>query len=360
MKYIDRMKSILFYYSMTEEDYRKVASDMKKGSLGMMVILSGTSCIIMALLFFYSFFFESWERYRMIYVSFFMVFMMIFLFSKKNKRLEEFSPNISIYGYLAAFYLFTLIDSIILSPNVIALEPVVILFLISAFFYFNLIESIIFISIMTFLNSAATFFYSSEAVKYVNITNFTLYGIVNIVLSFLINKNYAVGFLNAYKARISGYMDSMTGLHNRNYYKFILPSLLKKVRNQLACIYIDANDLHRINNEFGHEEGDKMLTFIAEQTMALASEDYAFRIGGDEFLCFLLDPSMNLEEECEAFKRVVEKEGFHASLGFEIAHRPVEEDMPKLIRAAEKKMYEDKRQFYERTGCDRRKADCKG
>lgn len=86
-----------------------------------------------------------------------------------------------------------------------------------------------------------------------------------------------------------------------------------------------------------------MLTFIAEKTMELSGKDYSFRIGGDEFLGFLIDPGEDLEKRCLDFKNIIEKEGFHASIGCERAIFPTAEEMPALIRAAEQKMYLDKK-----------------
>ena len=39
------------------------------------------------------------------------------------------------------------------------------------------------------------------------------------------------------------------------------------------CVYIDANGLHELNNERGHEAGDLMLRFVAESLIVLAETD---------------------------------------------------------------------------------------
>ena len=36
------------------------------------------------------------------------------------------------------------------------------------------------------------------------------------------------------------------------------------------CVYIDANGLHELNNERGHEAGDLMLRFVAEPDGAVS------------------------------------------------------------------------------------------
>ena len=59
----------------------------------------------------------------------------------------------------------------------------------------------------------------------------------------------------------------------------------------------DANGLKLVNDTLGHSEGDKLLINIAQILKeACTSEDYVFRIGGDEFI--ILTPNSN-EKKCE-------------------------------------------------------------
>ena len=50
------------------------------------------------------------------------------------------------------------------------------------------------------------------------------------------------------------------------------------------CVYIDANGLHELNNERGHEAGDLMLRFGAESLMEQFPKGSLYRVGGDEFV----------------------------------------------------------------------------
>ena len=52
------------------------------------------------------------------------------------------------------------------------------------------------------------------------------------------------------------------------------------------CVYIDANGLHELNNERGHEAGDLMLRFVAESLMEQFPKGSLCRVGGDEFVVF--------------------------------------------------------------------------
>ena len=53
--------------------------------------------------------------------------------------------------------------------------------------------------------------------------------------------------------------DALTGLYNRTRYERELPVIFSKYKNALACIYIDVDGLHEMNNREGHGKGDLML-----------------------------------------------------------------------------------------------------
>ncbi len=70
-----------------------------------------------------------------------------------------------------------------------------------------------------------------------------------------------------------------------------------------ACIYIDANGLHEINNERGHEAGDQLLRAVAERFCGSSFRGtISTACGGDEFVVF---PAPAAEAEYEARMRAV-------------------------------------------------------
>lgn len=145
-------------------------------------------------------------------------------------------------------------------------------------------------------------------------------------------------------------IDVLTGLQNRNRYEQIC-KMLKDKEKGLACIYIDANGLHEINNAKGHLAGDQMLRFIADTLKVAFGEDMAYRIGGDEFVVFQQKKSMEeLEAVLSDFSQTLKKNDYHASIGICIGSS----DMPlsEIIKTAEKRMYEDKKKYYASIGKD--------
>ncbi|WP_415904414.1 sensor domain-containing diguanylate cyclase [Neptuniibacter sp. QD48_55] len=94
------------------------------------------------------------------------------------------------------------------------------------------------------------------------------------------------------------YEDPLTKLPNRRLFFSKLESALIRAERQLkkiAVLYIDLNSFKPINDNFGHEVGDKVLIELARILIScLRKTDIVARIGGDEFAA-LVDTN-SLEE----------------------------------------------------------------
>jgi diguanylate cyclase (GGDEF)-like protein len=63
-----------------------------------------------------------------------------------------------------------------------------------------------------------------------------------------------------------------------------------RTRKEMALYYVDLDDLKKINDSFGHEEGDAALAETAEVLRdAFRDSDIIARIGGDEFAVLAID-----------------------------------------------------------------------
>jgi len=91
--------------------------------------------------------------------------------------------------------------------------------------------------------------------------------------------------------------DALTGLLNRRGFLHVVHPLAHlSRRNKLpaAVLMIDIDHFKRINDEHGHDMGDKVLRVMAEQIRgALRGSDVVGRWGGEEFVAFLypMDPA---------------------------------------------------------------------
>ncbi len=141
-------------------------------------------------------------------------------------------------------------------------------------------------------------------------------------------------------------LDVLTGLQNRNRYE----ALCHKLKTAgLACIYVDANGLHEINNTKGHLAGDQMLRFIADTLKVAFGEEETFRIGGDEFVVFQHDRKQeDLEKILEEVHQNIQKNDYHISAGLCMGSET--DSIKDMIKTAEIRMYEAKKQYYASIG----------
>ncbi|MBQ4832046.1 GGDEF domain-containing protein [Pseudoalteromonas sp. MMG010] len=89
--------------------------------------------------------------------------------------------------------------------------------------------------------------------------------------------------------------DVLTGLNNRLLLGESLRNAIDEYQNEdnNACILmVDLDHFKRVNDQFGHDEGDKVLKSVAKIMKSHSGEaDMLFRLGGEEFLILLPEKS---------------------------------------------------------------------
>ena len=149
------------------------------------------------------------------------------------------------------------------------------------------------------------------------------------------------------------YLDEATGLPNKNKCEEILGQERPvSAEAPVAVCVFDLNNLHTVNNTFGHEKGDEYIRSFAQQLGCVASETcFVGRDGGDEFIAVLRDADRAAVESCLARVRanVNEYSEAHADMPISYAvgytlssdfDEPL--TMRELFSQADKNMYIDK------------------
>ncbi|MEX1760890.1 sensor domain-containing diguanylate cyclase, partial [Escherichia coli] len=88
--------------------------------------------------------------------------------------------------------------------------------------------------------------------------------------------------------------DPLTRLYNRSYFYESLNQALDmaKPSRPVSVIVSDLDRFKRINDNYGHLQGDKVLQFVANLLMdSVRPQDIAARIGGEEFVLMLANTS---------------------------------------------------------------------
>ena len=88
-------------------------------------------------------------------------------------------------------------------------------------------------------------------------------------------------------------VDDLTKIPNRRGFKMFAKKVLTLGSRHgvaMTLVYFDLNKFKIINDEYGHDEGDKVLTEFANQIKnAIRESDVCGRLGGDEFVAFFYD-----------------------------------------------------------------------
>jgi diguanylate cyclase (GGDEF)-like protein len=90
--------------------------------------------------------------------------------------------------------------------------------------------------------------------------------------------------------------DGMTGLFNHAFMEQLIGDAInrsKRSKNSLGLLMIDVDFFKQVNDSFGHNAGDEVLTHLAKLLEgSKRSTDYLGRWGGDELILLLTDTNL--------------------------------------------------------------------
>lgn len=145
--------------------------------------------------------------------------------------------------------------------------------------------------------------------------------------------------------------DSLTGLLNRRGMENVLGNAVtnyNRYGHNGALLMLDLNHFKRVNDTFGHAAGDALLRHVAVALREITrSTDSICRLGGDEFMVFLMEA--NLHHALSVARRLriyleenhLNYEGNIISPQISVGIATLEEApvMPGLIELADSRMY---------------------
>lgn len=150
--------------------------------------------------------------------------------------------------------------------------------------------------------------------------------------------------------------DTLTGLPNRVLLRDRMQHAIAQSKRrglQLAVVYLDLDGFKAVNDDHGHQMGDRLLTALSGQFKASMREgDTMARLGGDEFVAILVDlPDIQsalpmIQRLLDIAASPVELDGnslrVSASVGVTIYPQIEESDGDQLMRQADQAMYSAK------------------
>lgn len=144
------------------------------------------------------------------------------------------------------------------------------------------------------------------------------------------------------------YTDMLTSLKNRNYLNYNMKIWNESKKYPQAIIIIDLNNIKYVNDNYGHEQGDKLIVSAASVLVNTQLENSEIiRSDGNEFLIYLVGYS---EQQISTYTKKLTKEfknlhyGFGAAIGYSMIMDEIK-TIDDAINEATLEMRKDKEEY---------------
>ena len=150
------------------------------------------------------------------------------------------------------------------------------------------------------------------------------------------------------------YNDALTGVKSKRAFmeheELLDWQMAQKVKNKLAIIVFDVNNLKQINDTLGHDEGDRYIKEACKIICDIFKKSPVYRVGGDEFVAVLENDDFDNREQLQnAFNQIIEKNLYRNDVVVAMGmaeYVPTEDECCRQIfERADQRMYARKRQL---------------
>ena len=342
---LERIKNYMLYGDTDRESYQGIKERLESYNRITALIFASVATVLIGGMLLLSFSQEGFSSSRNVYIFgiiFSLIQIVVALISKKVPALTY----VSVYLAISVFLVYGIAIATLTRPEEQTVTFMVLLIFVPLIFVdrpIRMVGSLIFYIIAFIIMANRT---KTGSILSVDITDAVIFGLLSLVSTTVVYRVKIRGYVLENKLHIMSETDQLTGLNNRNCYEWRLSTYPAMYRQSICCIYIDVNGLHELNNTKGHKAGDDMLQYIADVVKKQFGVRDTYRIGGDEYVAFVLDDTeAAITGRIEEMKAQIREKGYHAAIGCEYyASRDV--DINKLIVQAESKMYRDKADYY--------------
>ncbi len=137
------------------------------------------------------------------------------------------------------------------------------------------------------VNSRMAVLVNEQESRMINTSRYTIVSVVVITIVIILSSIFLL--YNYKKVKDESDHDILTGLYNRNNYKHYIKELIAKAPNKFgACIFCDIDDLKRVNDKYGHNDGDEYIKLLGRGLAKFKRyPSVVVRLAGDEFIAFV-------------------------------------------------------------------------
>ena len=347
------LKRYFLNSGMSEDEYMQILGEIQSSNRQNLIIFSIIASAFLLIMFFLSFVSQNIAANRWVYLLTMSISLALFGVAKFCSEKHPGLLLAGIYAFMGTLFIFGIILGTVTRPDEQTVTFIALLLTVPLLFTDRPVRMIacIYVYIIAFVIAAV--YIKEDYVLVADIIDACVFGTISAIISTYMMSVKCQRILYGQRVVIMSEIDMLTGVRNRNSYEqnlSIYPSLCK---NHLSCIFADVNGLHELNNTKGHEAGDKMLQFVAKKMEEQFGKNHTYRIGGDEFVSFVIDGCADeIQKKINMVVRSAKEQEYYVSIGYDTSSSS-DLDMSTLINSAEMRMYEAKKQFYQQKGIDR-------
>ncbi|WP_407832972.1 diguanylate cyclase [Vibrio rotiferianus] len=135
------------------------------------------------------------------------------------------------------------------------------------------------------------------------------------------------------------YQDELSGLYNRHYLKKVQKQTLKE--NAYFVGMIDIDHFKSVNDTYGHDIGDQVIKRVSAMIKSrIRISDYAFRVGGEEFVVMIKTDSKEVAHSIfERIRKDIANTNTVPKVTVSCGVSPVEHCLQQSIKSADALLY---------------------
>ena len=343
---MEKIINCLLYSGVDASSLKRVMPSIHKANRIMVTTLSVIASLLIGAMLLLSFRADGVRQNRIVYGFGTTMSVLVFLFSQVARRADWLVTPL-VYCVYSIFYLYGIFIGAVTDPGGKTVTFMVMLVFMPTLFISKptrvILTTVVHDALFIFLCAQN----KQEPILSIDIIDAVFFGLLGVSSGIVIGNMKIRGYVSEQKLQEVSRIDQLTQMNNRNAFEFDLFSISGKCRRSLTCLYIDVNGLHELNNAKGHEYGDEMLKTVAGQVKNSFSEEFTYRIGGDEFVAFIPDAeNEDVRQKVAVLSEQVERSGYHIATGYD--SMPLRQlSVRELIKSAEVEMYKNKSRYYE-------------
>lgn len=281
----------------------------------------------------------------------FLLIILLYLRIKKLKNYIMLSYWFSVYeiifsvSFLIIYYQYE-------SPNFLIQALGIIIIIFSIFLIPNKWKYMIFTSMFVSMSFFVLSLYYFKGIKFSEFSAGVVYILLVVLLSgissYRMNYYKRIQYVNSKKLTEMSITDPLTGIYNRAKFNEELAQwveISKRYNTSLSLVIFDIDDFKKINDNYGHLTGDKVIVDIAKIVIKIIRKTDVFaRWGGEEFVILLPDTKkQHAIDMTERLRALISEYGFnkvgHVSCSFGVVSLKENDDLETFLHRADNRLY---------------------